>query len=112
MDGTKARSKQDAAEWNAVTPTLRKGREGWGTQYFEVDDENTHRKGGPPAIPSDDPITMHSYFNFFISRAMAKALIQSNNNLYRNAGGIQGVKMAIFFGGLVNPLQWLTHPYF
>lgn len=38
-------------------------------------------------------ITLGTYFNPTISPATAKALIQSNNNLIRNAGGFQSVKM-------------------
>ncbi|MBV9760502.1 MAG: RHS repeat protein [Acidobacteriaceae bacterium] len=56
-------------------------------------------------------ITIGSYFNPFISRATAKALIQSDNNLIGRAGGAQSVKMGMFFG-VVNAFQWLTHPFF
>ncbi len=55
-------------------------------------------------------ITIGSYFNPFISRATAKALIQSDNNLIGHAGGAQAAKMGMFFG-VVNAFQWLTHPF-
>lgn len=45
------------------------------------------------------------YFGLHVSPVTAKALIQSNNTLMRNAGGVQGVKMGIFFGA-VNAFQW------
>jgi hypothetical protein len=48
------------------------------------------------------------YFNPTLSRATSRALIQSNNNLIRNAGGIQGVKMGMFFG-VVNAFQYVSH---
>jgi RHS repeat-associated protein len=53
-------------------------------------------------------ITIGTYFNPSISKATARALIQSNNNLIRNAGGVQAAKMAMAFG-VVNAFQWLTH---
>jgi len=43
-------------------------------------------------------------------QATAKALIQSNNNLITNAGGIQGVKMGLFFG-IVDAFQWVAHAF-
>jgi RHS repeat-associated protein len=55
-------------------------------------------------------ITLLTYFNPFISRATAKALIQSDNNLIGHAGGAQAVKMGMFFG-VVNAFQWLTHSF-
>jgi RHS repeat-associated protein len=55
-------------------------------------------------------ITIGTYFNPFVSRATAKALIQSDNNLVGRAGGIQSVKMGVLFG-VVNAFQWLTHPF-
>jgi RHS repeat-associated protein len=55
-------------------------------------------------------ITLSTYFNPFVSRATAKALIQSNNYLIGHAGGAQAVKMGMFFG-VVNAFQWLTHPF-
>jgi hypothetical protein len=52
------------------------------------------------------------YFsNPFISRSTARALIQSNNRLLENAGGVQGVKIGLFFG-MVNAYQWFFHPFF
>ncbi|MGA9063176.1 MAG: hypothetical protein WB341_16135 [Terracidiphilus sp.] len=56
-------------------------------------------------------ITIGTYFKPWISRATAKALIQSDNNLIKNAGGVQGAKMGMFFG-VVNAFQWVFHPYF
>jgi len=47
-------------------------------------------------------------FNPFISRETYHALIDSNEQLYRNAGGVQGVKMGVLFG-ILNTLQILTH---
>jgi hypothetical protein len=55
-------------------------------------------------------ITIGTYFNPFVSRATAKALIQSDNYLIGHAGGAQAVKMGMFFG-VVNAFQWLTHPF-
>jgi len=55
-------------------------------------------------------ITLGSYFNPNISPATAKALIQSDNNLIRNAGGAQGAKMGLFFG-TVNAFQWYTNSF-
>jgi len=55
-------------------------------------------------------IKIGSYFNPTISPETAKALIQSNSNLIRNAGGIQGVKMGLFFGA-VNAFQWTARTY-
>jgi hypothetical protein len=53
-------------------------------------------------------ITMGSYFNPTLSVASSKALIQSNNKLIRNAGGIQGIKMGLFFG-VTNAAQWYSN---
>ncbi len=55
-------------------------------------------------------ITIGTYFNPFVSRATAKALIQSDNYLVGHAGGIQSVKMGMLFG-VVNAFQWLSHPF-
>jgi RHS repeat-associated protein len=52
-----------------------------------------------------------TYLNPLISRATARAFIQSDINLIVNAGGVQGVKMGIFFAPFMT-FQWLTHPYF
>ena len=52
-------------------------------------------------------ITIGMYFNPTLSPATSKALIQSNSNLIRNAGGIQSVKMGVFFG-VVNAFQWYS----
>ena len=57
-------------------------------------------------------ITIGTYFNPFVSRATAKALIQSDNYLIGHAGGAQAAKMGIFFG-VVNAFQlatWIFHP--
>jgi hypothetical protein len=51
-----------------------------------------------------------TYFNRFVSQATAKALIQSDNNLIRNAGGFQGAKMGLFFG-VVNAFQWYANSW-
>lgn len=53
----------------------------------------------------NDPITLGSYFSLRNSPEKAQALIQSNHNLVRNAGGNQGVKMELMFG-VVNAFQW------
>jgi hypothetical protein len=53
-------------------------------------------------------VTVSMYFNPFISRASARAIVRSNNKLIRNSGGFQGVKMGLFFGTM-NSFQWLTH---
>jgi hypothetical protein len=50
------------------------------------------------------------YFNPFISRATAHAVIQSNNKLIRNAGGFQSAKMGLFFGAM-NAFQWVAHGF-
>jgi RHS repeat-associated protein len=55
-------------------------------------------------------ISLSNYFNPFISQATAKALIQSDNNLIRNAGGFQGAKMGLFFG-VVNAFQAVAHAF-
>jgi hypothetical protein len=55
-------------------------------------------------------ITIGTYFDPFVSRATAKALIQSDNNLIRNAGGAQAVKMGTFFG-VVNAFQWYSNSW-
>jgi RHS repeat-associated protein len=44
------------------------------------------------------------YFGLHVSPQTAKMLIQSNNQLIRNAGGVQGIKMGMFFG-IVNAFQ-------
>jgi hypothetical protein len=55
-------------------------------------------------------VTVSMYFNPFISRTTAHAVIKSNNNLVRNAGGFQGVKMGLFFG-TINAFQWVAHAF-
>jgi hypothetical protein len=74
---------------------------------------------GPPGGQGDWAASVHDYnfntngitiqntghyFGLNLSPATTKALIQSNNNLIRNAGGVQGVKMGLFFG-TVNAFQ-------
>jgi RHS repeat-associated protein len=59
---------------------------------------------------STNGITMGSYFNPTLSIAASKALIQSNSNLMRNAGGIQGVKMRLSFG-VTNAFQWYANSW-
>jgi RHS repeat-associated protein len=59
---------------------------------------------------TNGPIKIGSYFNPTLSPATARALIQSNNQLIRNAGGIQGVKMGLFFGS-VNAFQWYANSW-
>jgi RHS repeat-associated protein len=56
---------------------------------------------------STNGITMGSYLNPGLSLTTSKALIQSNNTLIRNAGGIQSIKMALFFG-VTNAVQWYS----
>jgi hypothetical protein len=55
-------------------------------------------------------ITIGSYFDPNLSPATAKALIQSDNNLIRNAGGMQSAKMGLFFG-TVNAFQWYANRF-
>jgi RHS repeat-associated protein len=75
---------------------------------------------GPPGGQGDWAASVHDYsffshditiqntghyFGLHVSPETAKALIQSNNTLIRNAGGVQGLKMGAFFG-VVNAFQW------
>jgi hypothetical protein len=75
---------------------------------------------GPPGGQGDWAASVHDYnfnsnditiqntghyFGLHVSPETAKALIQSNNQLIRNAGGVQGVKMGLLFGA-VNAFQW------
>ena len=75
---------------------------------------------GPPAGQGDWAASVHDYsfkqhditiqntghyFGLHVSQETAKALIQSNNTLIRNAGGVQAIKMGLFFGP-VNAFQW------
>jgi RHS repeat-associated protein len=55
-------------------------------------------------------ITIGSYFNPFIKKATAKALIQSNNNLIRNARGIQKIKFGLVFG-IINAFQFYVQSF-
>lgn len=55
-------------------------------------------------------IKISSYFNFTLSPATSKALIQSNSVLIRNAGGVQAGKMGLFFGA-VNAFQWYANSW-
>jgi hypothetical protein len=50
------------------------------------------------------------YFGMHVSPGTAKALIQSNSQLMRNAGGVQSVKMGLFFG-TVNAFQWYANSF-
>ena len=59
---------------------------------------------------TNGPITIGNYFNPTLSPATSKALIQSNSNLIRNAGGVQGAKMGMFFG-VVNAFQWYANSW-
>jgi hypothetical protein len=63
----------------------------WTTSMYDYN----FSENGPAA---GQGITIGMYFNPTLSPAVSKALIQSNNNLMRNAGGIQGAKMGLFFG--------------
>lgn len=75
---------------------------------------------GPPGGQGDWAASVHDYsffshditiqntghyFGLNLSPETRQALIQSNNTLIRNAGGVQGVKMGMFFG-IVNAFQW------
>jgi hypothetical protein len=75
---------------------------------------------GPPGGQGDWAASVHDYnfntngitiqntghyFGLHVSPETAKALIQSNSQLIRNAGGVQGAKMGAFFG-VVNAFQW------
>ena len=75
--------------------------QGQGDWAAMAHDYNLHTNG----------ITLGTFFNPFVSRATAKALIQSDNYLIGHAGGAQAVKMGMFFG-VVNAFQWAFHPYF
>jgi RHS repeat-associated protein len=55
-------------------------------------------------------IKISSYFNPTLKLATANALIKSNNTLMRNAGGVQSVKMFLFFGPS-NALQWYANSW-
>jgi hypothetical protein len=79
---------------------------GQGDWAASVHDYNFSENGPAPG----EGITIGTYFNPTISQATAKALIQSNNNLITNAGGIQGVKMGLFFG-IVDAFQWVAHAF-
>ncbi|MGD0892980.1 MAG: RHS repeat-associated core domain-containing protein [Terracidiphilus sp.] len=74
---------------------------------------------GPPGGKGDWAASVHDYsfqsygitiqntghyFGLHLSPATANALIRSNNTLIRNAGGVQAVKMGLFFG-VVNAFQ-------
>jgi hypothetical protein len=77
---------------------------GQGDWAASVHDYNFSQNGPSPG----QGITIGMYFNPNISAATAKALIQSNNTLIRNAGGVESVKMGLFFG-VVNAFQWAAH---
>ncbi len=60
---------------------------------------------------ANDQITIGMYFNPAISPETARALIQSNNMLIRNAGGgAQAGKMGLFFGA-VNAFQFYVQSW-
>lgn len=59
---------------------------------------------------STNDIKVSSYFNPTLSPTTSRALIKSNNTLMRNAGGIQSVKMFLFFGPS-NALQWYANSW-
>lgn len=78
---------------------------------------------GPPGSRSDwaasvhdfnfstnGPITIGSYWNPTLSPATANALIQSNSQLIRNARGVEGAKMGLFFGA-VNAFQFYVQSW-
>jgi len=74
-----------------------------------------HGKGDWSAMIHDfnfstNGITIGSYFDPHISPATAKALIQSNNILMRNAGGVEGAKMGMVFG-VVNAFQFYVQSW-
>jgi RHS repeat-associated protein len=55
-------------------------------------------------------LKMGSYLNPTLPVATSRALIQSNSNLMRKAGGIQGGKMRLFFGP-INAFQWYANSW-
>jgi RHS repeat-associated protein len=79
---------------------------GTGDWAGSMHDYNFSQNGPAPG----QGITIGMYFNPTLSAATSRALIQSNNTLIRNAGGIQSVKMGLFFG-VVNAFQWLSHAF-
>jgi hypothetical protein len=76
--------------------------------YFSSVPDNFNFSQNGPA--PGQGITIGMYFNPTLSPATSRALIQSNSNLIRNAGGIQGVKMGAFFG-VVNAFQWYANSW-
>lgn len=74
-----------------------RGRGDWAAAVHDYNFDTNHIKIG-------------SYFNPFLSLATSRALIKSNNTLMRNAGGIQSLKMGLFFGP-VNALQWYANSW-
>ena len=95
--------------------------------YGPLDFSSDHWAGpggfGPPGGQGDWAASMHDY-NFSTNGPIkigitsirlyrllrSKALIQSNSNLIRNAGGVQGAKMGMFFG-VVNAFQWYANSW-
>ncbi len=74
-----------------------------------------HGRGDWTAMAHDfdfdrNGITIGSYFDPHISPATARALIQSNHILMRNAGGVQGAKMGMVFG-VVNAFQFYVQSF-
>jgi RHS repeat-associated protein len=79
---------------------------GQGDWAASVHDYNFSSNGPTPT----QGISIGMYFNPTLSPAVSKALIQSNSNLIRNAGGVQGAKMGMFFG-VVNAFQWYSNSW-
>jgi RHS repeat-associated protein len=79
---------------------------GQGDWAASVHDYNFSANGPTPT----QGISIGMYFNPTLSPSVSKALIQSNNNLIRNAGGVQGAKMGMFFG-VVNAFQWYANSW-
>jgi RHS repeat-associated protein len=77
---------------------------GQGDWAASVHDYNFSTNGPTPT----QGISIGMYFNPNLSPAVSKALIQSNNQLIGNAGGVQSVKMGMFFG-VVNAFQLASH---
>jgi len=72
--------------------------------------EERRRLRGRATRPPGQGITIGMYFNPTLSLATSRALIQTDNQLIRHAGGIQGVKMGLFFG-VVNAFQWYANSW-
>jgi hypothetical protein len=79
---------------------------GQGDWAASVHDYNFSMNGPAPGRG----ITIGNYFNPTLNPALSKALIQSNHQLIRHAGGVQGAKMGLFFG-VVNAFQWYANSW-